>query len=274
MPAVPFCFNSRHKDLSLEKGFVTGQKMQYDSYTGREAAMFSTKLEPVARKKRSLYYKITGGILVVVIGLRLLWSLPVIQRFIIPLSAQPKKTPVSTLTITKEVLTPTLGATKEIPIPTLTIPNAINFETVAEVHLLEHWGNGTFRNMAWSPDGRYFAVGTTSGVNLYETKTFQLLRYIDLPLGSIYELVFSPDSGSLAVATGPGDVLVIDLANDSIMQQWEFETSIIELAYLKDGTLIRVMDLGGRGNKRSILKLIDGNWQLVKILDDDFLGSA
>jgi WD40 repeat protein len=128
--------------------------------------------------------------------------------------------------------------------------------------------------MAWSPDGDSFAIGTTSGVNLYETRTFRLLRYIELPAGEIDKIVFSPDSAFLAAAVTPaGYALIIDPTNGGILQGWDFEQPIAELIYLKDGTLVRVMEMEGRGNKRIILKWVNGNWQTVKILDDDFLSS-
>src|SRR5512147_2367848 len=127
-----------------------------------------------------------GGIIALV-GIRLLWFLPITRQSAISL----------------------LGSPKEIPLPTLNAPNAIKPETVGNIQLVAHWGNGVFYNLAWSPDGRTFAIGTTLGVNLYEAKTFQLLRPIRLPLRGIERLVFSPDSNLLAVSSAPGNILIL-----------------------------------------------------------------
>lgn len=210
--------------------------------------MSSIEIKPSVPKKNIPYRKIFAGMIITIVGIRLLWSLPTTRQVVIWL----------------------LGSPEEIPLPTLNAPNVIKPETIADIHLLEHWGNGSFYSMAWSPDGRYFAIGTTLGVNLYEAKTFQLLRNISL-YHRIIGLVFSPDSHLLAVTAEPGNILIINLADDKIVQQWELEKPVVALTYLKDGTLVCVIDrLSGR-NERGILKLLNDRWQTVKILDDDFL---
>ena len=75
-----------------------------------------------------------------------------------------------------------LAPVVKISVPALTAPNAITPERVENVRLLEHWGNGNFSSMAWSPDGRTFAILTNLGLNLYDGKSFELLRTVHLPV--------------------------------------------------------------------------------------------
>src|SRR6266508_3142849 len=110
------------------------------------------------------YRKPIVGVIVALIGICLLWLLPVTRQTFISLWGIPKATPL-----------PALRTLEAIPLPVLNAPNAIKPETAADLHLVAHWGNGVFYSMAWSPDGRYFGVGTTFGVNLYEAGTFQHL---------------------------------------------------------------------------------------------------
>ncbi|MGB7876111.1 MAG: WD40 repeat domain-containing protein [Anaerolineales bacterium] len=163
-----------------------------------------------------------------------------------------------------------LRSTIEIPLPTLDDPDAIKPETVADIQLLSHWGNGKFNSIAWSPDGHYFVIGTSLGVNLYDGQTYQLLSYTSLPLRDIELLAFSPDSTLLAVAS-ERNILLMDLANDKILQQWDMDESIADLIYLADGTLVCVVDVRTGGNTRTILKLDNERWKMVKTLDEDFL---
>jgi WD40 repeat protein len=163
--------------------------------------------------------------------------------------------------------------TIENPLPTLNDPDVIKPETVTDVQLLSHWGNGTFNSISWSPGGRYFAIGATLGVNLYDGQTFQLLRYIGLPLRNIGRLAFSPDGNLLAVAT-EWNILLIDITDDKILGQWDMGKSVIALTYLEDGTLVCVTGAQSGGDKPEIQKLVNERWDLVKILDEDFLVDA
>lgn len=211
--------------------------------------MFPVEKESGIQKKSISYRKLLLGIIIALVGVRLLWSLTIIRQ-----------TSISVI-----------APTREIPLPRLTAPNAIKPETIAQVHLLEHWAKGRFHSMAWSPDGRYFAIATTPGVNLYDGQTFQLLRYVSLPLRNIDKLVFSPDDASLAVAAEKGNILLIDLTDDKILRQWKLDDSVLTLTYLKDGTLICVTDMGVIGNARRLLKLVNDSWQTVKDLDENLL---
>jgi len=82
--------------------------------------------------------------------------------------------------------------------------NAITPETVKDIQLLEHWGNGNFESITWSPDGRYFAIGTTFGVNLYDAGTFEMLQSVYIPAAHSYLLRFLQTVHSLPLQVGSG----------------------------------------------------------------------
>ena len=50
--------------------------------------------------------------------------------------------------------------------PTLDPSRAITPANVARVSLQAHAGNGVFYSLAWAPDGRSLAVGTTLGLGV------------------------------------------------------------------------------------------------------------
>ena len=230
--------------------------------------MDSVKTAPTIQNKRTPFYKIVIGIIITLVGIRLLWMLPVARQTFIFLFRPPK----------------------EIFLPPLNDPRAIKPETVADIRLLEHWGNGSFNSMGWSPDGQYFVISTTLGVNLYDGQTYQLLRHIRFPLmefnqydGQRFQVLrynqhpfwggyaFSPDGTVLALKVVERNILLFDLADERIIHQWGFDESIIGLIYLNDGTLVCVTDMRTGGNARRLLKLTGNFWQTMKTVDDDFL---
>ncbi len=81
----------------------------------------------------------------------------------------------------------------------------ISPENVDRVEALARWGRGVLQAVAWSPDGRLLAVGTTVGVDLYDGQGMALLRSLDTGSKALY-LAFSPDSQTMAVALSSGAV--------------------------------------------------------------------
>src|SRR5688500_4707820 len=153
-----------------------------------------------------------------------------------------------------------------IPLPTLSSSNAIMPENLQDVELLEHWGNGEFISMAWSPDERYFGIGTRLGVNLYEGESFRLLRYLELSMGGIDSLAFSPDNKLLAVASDGRAILVYDLREDQTVNQWEVEGWVSALSFLRDGTPIAVTFPYGSAYQARVMKEVNGEWETVALM--------
>jgi len=95
--------------------------------------------------------------------------------------------------------------------------------------------------MAFSPDGRVFAVASTQGVYLYDAQTLADLRYIET-LSSTLQLAFSPDGSRLAAGFTSGEIAIWRTAD------WEVETTLngefalaMQLAFLDQGHSLLVL---------------------------------
>jgi WD40 repeat protein len=202
--------------------------------------MFRSNVDSTPRKKNFPGRGLTVVILILLCNMAFLSALPWTRLAILLRLAPPVK----------------------ISVPTLTAPNAITPGTVENVQLLDHWGNGNFSSMAWSPDGRTFAILTNLGVNLYDGESFELLRTIHLPAYWPYLPSFSPDGSQLVFADQNSNITLIDLRENRLLQQWRMDDRTWLLAFLQDGTLLCVIPPG------DVLHLVDGNWQHITSPND------
>jgi WD40 repeat protein len=152
--------------------------------------------------------------------------------------------------------------------PALTSPNTITLENVQNIQMLNHWGNGEFKSMAWSSDENYFGIGTTLGVNLYDGNSLQLLRYIELSIGGIDSLAFSPDNSLLAVASDGGAIAIYDLHGDRIVNQLQTEGWVSALSFVEDGTPVAVTFPYGNAYQARVMKEMNGEWETVALMGD------
>src|SRR3972149_3872805 len=58
-------------------------------------------------------------------------------------------------------------------------------------------GKGNVQAIQFSPDGKWLAIGTTALLELYETKTYQLVHQLETP---VEVMDFRPDGVEIAVA--------------------------------------------------------------------------
>ena len=72
-------------------------------------------------------------------------------------------------------------------------------ENAAQITLLTRL-EGTAIQVAWSPDGKLLAIGSTSGIYLYDSKTMKQQRLIDA-VRDIKGMAFSPDGHVLVSAS-------------------------------------------------------------------------
>jgi WD40 repeat protein len=200
--------------------------------------------KPSPRKKRLSSCSVIILIILTAIGFHFLFTLPFVRQAIIDTVARPHA----------------------MPLPTLTAKNAIEPETVSNVRLLQHWGNGTFHSIAWSPDGRYFAIGTAIGVDLYDGQTFKLIRQIILPAAEptqpFVSLIFSTDGRFLAAASLVRNLVLIELANSKILYQSDYFFDIHAMAFDKNGSLVCVV------NGIGVTTVYDKGYDIYK-LDDN-----
>ena len=85
-------------------------------------------------------------------------------------------------------------------------------------------GRGSVRDMAFSPDGQYFAVGTAIGLWLYEFSTLLPIALWETDRGFIDRVTFSPDSRWIASYTLHEALRVWDIQNKSCIAEMEFRS--------------------------------------------------
>jgi WD40 repeat protein len=67
----------------------------------------------------------------------------------------------------------------------------------------------------WSPDGRTIALGTTSGIFLYDAETKEATLFVDTQF-NVVAMAFSPAGGEITAGSPHG-----------IVQSWNTETGVV-----------------------------------------------
>ena len=82
-------------------------------------------------------------------------------------------------------------------------------------------GRGSVRDMAFSPDGQYFAVGTSIGLWLYELPTLSPIALWNTERGMTSDVTFSPDSHRIVMRTFAGNLTVWNIQSGACIAQME-----------------------------------------------------
>ena len=82
-------------------------------------------------------------------------------------------------------------------------------------------GRGSVRDMAFSPDGQYFAVGTSIGLWLYELPTLSPIALWNTERGMTDDVTFSPDSHRIVMRTFAGNLIVWNIQSGTFIAQME-----------------------------------------------------
>lgn len=111
-------------------------------------------------------------------------------------------------------------------------------------------GRGTGGDMAFSPNGQYFAVGTSIGLWLYELPTLSPIALWDTERGRTGQVGFSPDSQRIITRTSSQTVKVRDVQSGVCVTQIEKpdKQQISYLAFSQDGQHIATIS-DGRDSK-------------------------
>ena len=149
--------------------------------------------------------------------------------------------------------TPALPVLAGTPVP---IPNEpITPANVDRLQQLAMWGKGRISQLAYSPDGKLLAVGTTAGVWLYDAGTLELLRFIQTN-SEVLTLAFGPESTTITAhlegyLTGRGgkDIMRWDVETGELVGHWEVGIrNLLHVVFSPDGkTLASVLEDGQVG---------------------------
>jgi len=95
------------------------------------------------------------------------------------------------------------------------------------------------RTSAWSPDGKYLAVGgDKTSIYVYDTANWELIKILEGHEGSVLTLEFSSDGAMLASGSGTDKVAMHNIP-ENMVKIWNFSSGevIAELTGHQDGVL-------------------------------------
>ncbi|MGC8787729.1 MAG: WD40 repeat domain-containing protein [Anaerolineae bacterium] len=102
---------------------------------------------------------------------------------------------------------------------------------------VSRWGIGLNHTVTWSPDGQWLAVGTDSGVYLYDTQAMEPAYYIETQ-SAVYATRFSPDSSRLAVGLEKGGVELWQVSGGEQLWSLGYTLPIYSVAFSPDGKFL------------------------------------
>ena len=111
-------------------------------------------------------------------------------------------------------------------------------------------GRGSVRDMAFSPNRHYFAVGTAIGLWLYELPTLSPIALWDTERGMTDSVTFSPDNRQIVTYTFAEDLKIWDVQSGICITQIEVPNRhhIRKFAFSQDGQRIAAISDGDDGN--------------------------
>ncbi|HKI54036.1 MAG TPA: hypothetical protein VJ987_07905, partial [Anaerolineales bacterium] len=122
------------------------------------------------------------------------------------------------------------------PIPLSNI--VISTENVSGLTQLATWGNGTIVKIEASPDGSLLAVGTPLGIHLYDTESFDEIRFIEVK-NWLNSMTFSPDGMSIASGALNGSIQIWGVEDGQLQKSMSGPLSeITSLAFSNEGNLL------------------------------------
>ena len=200
---------------------------------------------------------------------------------------QPEPTPTRTSTST-----PTRSATATskppavdtaVPSPTITPmssswitphPLALDaFGAAMNMKRLALIGQGKLFDIAWSPDGKYLAAATGSGVYLYETLAWTQAGFLEINK-PVNQLAFSSDGTSIAVALG-SQISIWDLASRQKTRDLEGEIrgGVWKLVYGRGGFIVAIGQIErGLGDAHPQVKIWQASSGQLLYKNDQIIG--
>lgn len=128
----------------------------------------------------------------------------------------------------------------------------ISTENIDRLTLLARWGQGNPADVVYTPDGKYFIVGTSTGLYFYDPVDYSLVHSIETH-AAVFHLAVSPDSQVVA-AVATDQVLLYRISD------WQLVTTIPAAAnsadFSPDGNTL-VIGITGSIGSPGYLQLFD-----------------
>ncbi len=169
----------------------------------------------------------------------------------------PTATPAASPTPTATPALPVLMGTP-VPIPA----EPITPDNVDRLQQLAVWGRGGAKQMTYSPDGRFLAVGSTAGIWLHDAKTLDLLRF-KLTNAPIEAMIFLADGETIMAQAGGNTIIRWNAATGADLGRWDVsEQPLTFMAFAPDG---KTLASGMRPNRIGLWDIETG--KLVQVMD-------
>lgn len=123
-------------------------------------------------------------------------------------------------------------------------PLTLSINNIRNISQLSWWGMGTPNATAWSPDGTILAVGSSIGIYLYETNSFNLIRFI-YSGENVGVLAFSPDGKRLATGSKRVRIWDVDTGESLFVLKGDVFLKLTHLSYSPGGTWLAAIGIDG-----------------------------
>lgn len=107
-----------------------------------------------------------------------------------------------------------------------TAMDAVSLEVITPANTdrlreLQRWGRGSIQDLAFSPDGRILAVGSSSGVWVYDADTLAPVRLLEGKDMVIMSIDFSASGRLLATLSLDGTIRIWSVSGWELIHEWE-----------------------------------------------------
>lgn len=108
------------------------------------------------------------------------------------------------------------GPTAATPVRPLQLIEPANARQLGALGTLRRAGSGALRGPAWSPDGRFVAIGASSAVQMWNAEALALVTTLHTQSGLIRWMDWSPDGRWLAAVAEDAGLLVWNAQSDQV----------------------------------------------------------
>lgn len=114
---------------------------------------------------------------------------------------------------------------------------------------IARWGIGGVNLVRWSPDGTRIALGTTSGIFLYDAQTREQQLFIDTEF-NILTLIFNPAGDEIVAGSPEGVVTCWNSQTGAVIRQFSYAAPVSET--ITSNKAVTVLSYSGDGNNIAI----------------------